>query len=206
MKLPKQYFENLSITKYRDALKLLPSMQKENTRIIVTLILTFTAMSFFGIFAINPTLSTIVTLKRQLSDSITVKDALSQKITNLSSLQQQLTTLNPDLTYIYAAVPQTPNAPILLAQIYGLSEKDNVQITTINVSDLLLVGKDKQKESLPSYEFTLQAKGPYDSIAAFVNDLSNIERIISIDSAVLTKEAKQNNILVDVKGRAFFKK
>ncbi len=113
MKIPKNYFENLSTSKYREYLKLLPNFHEENTRIITTLILTFLAMSFFGIFAINPTLSTIVTLKKQLADSQLVHEKLGTKINNLSSLQQQYTQLSSELPVVFEAIPQTAQAPDL---------------------------------------------------------------------------------------------
>jgi type IV pilus assembly protein PilO len=206
MKLPKHYFENLTASRYKEYLKLLPDMQKENTRIITTLILTFVAMSFFGIFAINPTLSTIIVLKKQLSDSVTVHSALEQKISNLSSLQQQYTNLNTDLTNILAAVPQSPAAPTLIGKIYGLAQSTNVNIVSISVLDLQLVGESKTISDKSSYPFTLQAKGTYESLSNFIMGLPNIDRIISVESISVSKDPKQGDIFMDIKGRAYFQK
>src|SRR4051794_1976618 len=97
MKLPKNYFENLTAAKYREYLKLLPSIHDERTQLITMLIFTFVALSFFGLFAINPTLSTIVELKKELSDSQFVDQQLTNKINNLESLQQRYNLLGPDL-------------------------------------------------------------------------------------------------------------
>ena len=121
MKLPKSYFENLSATKYREYLKLLPNMQQETARSFVTLILTFAALTFFGIFAINPTLTTIADLKKQLADDTDVDLQLKTKINNLSSLQQQYNQLGSNLTNILSAVPQNADAPFLSAQIAAYS-------------------------------------------------------------------------------------
>src|SRR5215469_6686309 len=103
MKLPKSYFENLSAIRYREYLKLLPNMQEEKTRSFVTLILTFAALSFFGIFAINPTLTTIANHEKQISDDTQVDQQLKTKINNLSSLEQQYNLLGNDLTNILSA-------------------------------------------------------------------------------------------------------
>ena len=69
MKLPKNYFESLSITKYREYLKLLPATKRENTKAITMLIFTFISLSVLGLFAINPTLSTIIELQKQYEES-----------------------------------------------------------------------------------------------------------------------------------------
>ena len=84
----------MSLRKYRAFLKLLPPIKNENTRIITTLILTFAAMTFFGAFAINPTLTTIVNLKKQLEDSQIVYNKLVEKNNNLSFLLNQYNSLS----------------------------------------------------------------------------------------------------------------
>ena len=80
MKLPKNYFENLTAAKYREYLKLLPNLQQEHAQSLLTLILTFAALCFFGIFAINPTLTTIADLEKQVADDRQVNQELTTKI------------------------------------------------------------------------------------------------------------------------------
>src|ERR1700733_7592698 len=108
MQLPKNYLKNLSAARYREYLKLLPNMQQESTHNFVMLALTFGALSFFGIFAINPTLSTISDLQKQLADDASVDSQLQTKIDNLSALEQQYDQMGSNLTNIYSAVPQNP--------------------------------------------------------------------------------------------------
>src|SRR5580700_7871794 len=126
MKLPKSYFENLTAAKYREYLKLLPNLRQEQAQSLLMLILTFAALSFFGIFAINPTLSTIFDLQKQLSDDTLVNQQLQTKIDNLSALEQQYNELGTNLTNIYSAVPQNPEASLLSAQIAALVQKHNL--------------------------------------------------------------------------------
>lgn len=236
MRLPKNYFENLTINKYREKLKLLPAVQQENARIIVTLILTFFAMSFFGIFAINPTLSTIITLQKQLSDSQIVHDSLKTKITNLSSLQQQYTQLQPDLPFVLEAIPQETKAPTLLSQIIGLAKEKQIKITFLNATAISLYGNSAPKEGTPvtqttqasisptqsptsnskinsddnssetSYAFSLKAQGSYDNLILFSKALTQINRIINIDSMLLNKDEKQNFLVLNLSGRAYYLK
>lgn len=217
MKLPKNYFENLTINKYREYLKLLPNMQEENTRIITTLILTFLAMSFFGIFAINPTLSTIVTLKKQLADSELVHEKLKTKINNLSSIQQQYTQLNSDLPVVFEAIPKVPHAPTLMGQIFALSKKTGVRTTSLTVSNIqLLEDKKASGSALPDplrseasqggqANFSLQTQGQYEALMNFAKSLTQINRIISVDSMSIKRDPKSNTLTLDLSGRGYFK-
>ena len=84
-------FKNIKNNKYY---KLLPDFKEEKTRRLSSIVFSLLALSIFGLFAINPTLSTIARLKKELSDAKFVDQQLTEKIANLSSLQE-----------VYLAVP-----------------------------------------------------------------------------------------------------
>ncbi len=161
-------------------------------------------MSLFGIFAINPTLSTIITLKKQLADSQLVHEKLSTKISNLSSLQQQYSQLTPDLPVVFDAIPQTAQAPGLMGQVFALSKNMNVQITSLEITNAQLTGGKAQDEA--SYPFSLNARGSYEDLINFAKSLTKINRILSIDSMSISKDAKLNTIELDIQGQGYFKK
>ena len=204
MKLPKSYFENLSSSKYREYLKLLPDMQKETTRSFVTLTLTFGALIFFGIFAINPTLSTIADLQKQLSDDQQVEQQLQTKISNLSALEQQYNNLGSNLTNIYNAVPQDPQVPLLTAQIAALASKHNVTVTTYRVAEVQLATTQKLSQT-QSYTFTVQVQGNYNDMIAFASDMANLSRIITVESMEVGRDSLTNNLVLSIRGRQYFK-
>src|SRR5687767_10764921 len=83
----------------------------EKTKNLSAIILTFLALSFFGLFAINPTISTIVQLKKEIADNQEVNQKLEEKITNLSTLQQKYNLLQNDIPFIFSAIPQNPQGP-----------------------------------------------------------------------------------------------
>ncbi|HVF69399.1 MAG TPA: type 4a pilus biogenesis protein PilO [Xanthomonadales bacterium] len=203
MKIPKNFFDNLSANKYRAYLKLLPNMQKENTRIITTLILTFSAMTFFGIFAINPTLSTIVKLRKQLSDSELVYSKLKTKIQNLSTLQQQYNLLESELPIIQEAIPDDPNAPTLLGLVLGLAQEKKITISALNVSEVQLTRNNEEANF--SYKFSLVAGGSYEELMDFTKELTNISRIVTIESIAVTKATDSNNLVLNLGGVAYFR-
>jgi Tfp pilus assembly protein PilO len=248
MHIPKNYFNNLSASKYREYLKLLPSVQQENLRVITTLIFTFSAMTFFGIFAINPTLSTIVTLQKQLADSEMVYESLKTKVSTLSSLQQQYGNMQGDLPIIFDAIPKTPDSPILTAQILGLAKQMNIKIVSLTTSEVMLKDSRSQQpaaqpqgspgtdipgsmelpggmippgaptsmdqtESNPmksendtSYSFTLQTEGSYEQLMSFAKALSNINRILNIDSLTISKKSQGNELTMGLSGKVYFQK
>jgi len=204
MKLPKSYFENLSTSKYREYLKLLPNMQQEHAQSLVTLILTFLALSFFGVFAINPTLSTIADLKKQMSDDMQVDQQLQTKIGNLSALQQLYDQMGENLTNILSAVPQNADAPLLTAQIAALTQKHHLTITSYRVDEVELTSLPKISKS-QSFVFTLEARGEYNDMLPFAIELNKLSRIITVETMEVRRDTNTNNLLVTVRGREYFK-
>jgi|SRR5579885_295497 len=205
MKLPKNYFEHLSAEKYREYMKLLPDMKKENNRLITSLIFTFAAFSFFGIFAIKPTLTTIVSLKKQLADNEQLEKQLSTKIKNLSTLQNEYSLLTPQLSYVFAAIPQNPSVPILLGKVQALATENNLTVLSLQTPQVQLTPGTKTNANGNSFVFLLQASGSYDQIAQFLTSLPQFDRVISIEEVSLSKDPAQNALVLNLRARAYFK-
>ena len=71
------FFTKIKKEKY---LGFLPDLKKEKTQKYSSIIFSLVSLSFFGIFAINPTLSTIAKLKKELSDTKFVEEQLRKNI------------------------------------------------------------------------------------------------------------------------------
>jgi Tfp pilus assembly protein PilO len=205
IRIPKNYFANLNAQRYREYLKLLPDMKNEHTQAYTMLAFTLAALSFFGIFAINPTLSTIVNLKKQLSDSLFVHQQLTTKINNLSILQQKYTVMSGDLPYLYAAIPKEPSSPTLLAQVQALAQQDEMKLTTLHTFEVSLSPSDQR---VPpggfSYVFSLEAEGSYNNMLRFATDLSQLNRIITIELFSIAKDDKTDSLTLTLRGRQYF--
>lgn len=208
MKLPTHYLENLSPARYREYIKLLPRIQQENTKAITMLIFTFIALSILSIFAINPTLSTIFDLQKQLEENIFVDQQLQIKINNLSTLQTQYQTLSDRLNPLYDAIPQTPLVPIITDQLQLLAEQSGITITSLTLSPAV-ISDPKQPEGVKthsSFSFTLEAEGDYTSMLTFAERITNFNRIVTIESITFIKNEETGQLILRMIGRQYFKK
>ena len=165
MEKKQSFLSGLSRKRYLEVLKSLPTLQKERVKEYGTLIMTFFALSFFSIFAINPTLSTITDLRKQLSDNQAADKALKTKISNLAALQQSYANLTPDLIYVETAIPKNPKVIELLGKIQGLGEQSNVSIIALQVSEVSLLSSQKglakkgKTVQAPSFSFLVRVRG-----------------------------------------------
>lgn len=166
------------------------------------IILTLLTVSFFGIFAITPTLSTIANLNKQYQDNLLVRDALNKKLSNLKLLDTQYQNVQPDIAIIYNAIPQTTKIPQLTRQLENIASQDNVLLTRLDFANTEIFPNTKE-EPIYSFAFTIAAEGSQADIDKFLSDVINFDRIIGIDRiATGTNEEKQYT--TEITGRAYF--
>lgn len=196
-----QFYKN----KYAEVI---PYLKQKNTQVFTTIILTLLAISFFGIFAINPTLSTIANLQKQLEDSNFVDESLSKKITNMSILQRKYVQLGNDIPVVLSAIPKNPNVPVLISQLYLLGFNTGININNLQAYEVELSKKTDAKPGYASYAFSFSGNGQYTDILKFISSLINFERIVSLDALLISRQgvAEDNSLQVSVRGEAYFKK
>ena len=203
-KINRNLFKDIKKNKY---FQILPDFKEDKIQKIMTLTLTLVALSFFGLFAISPTLSTIAKLEKELSDNKYVDQQLQTKINNLSLLQQKYALLQGDLSVIYAAIPKTPEAPTTIAQIQSLVVENNLKIISFQTFQAEIEKTPTNPKQYSNFLFDLSAEGTYSDINKFITDLNSSQRIINLDTLSISKKNPDNPLLVlTLKGMAFFKK
>ena len=196
-------FNKLNNEKYDKYLELVPDFKKEKTQKFTTIVLTLVAVIILSIFAINPTLSTIANLRKQVEDAKFVKEKLDQKINNLSLLQTKYNSIQTDLPVIYEAIPQKSEAPKFTGQVQSIAQKSNLSITSFQATEITPFAK-----SLFSYySFSISAKGDYQNIMDFLNQLISMQRIITASNININQiTTGSTQLQVNMRGQVFFKK
>lgn len=184
-------------------LPFVPNFKEERTQKFTTIVLTVLTLSFFGIFAINPTISTIVKLRKELEDNKFVDNKLTEKINNLSSLQKKYNSLQNDMPFILAAIPQSSEVPLLAAQIQAVAKNTNVIIENFQTFEVEIQKKTSPR-NYSSFSFALSLDGSYNDLYNFLKSLSNMQRVVSIDLISLTKKTTSSSLQLSIKGKAFF--
>ena len=170
--------------------KVIPALKEEKAQRYITFVLTLFAICFFSVFAIAPTLTTIVDLQKQLEDNKFVDFQLQQKISALSTLEQRYTAIQETLPAIYAALPQTPQVPLLFGEIQALANTNQVKVARIQSSTELAPLNDKK--GAQSFEISFDIAGQKDTLFAFLTDLTKLDRIMTLERITIAKnEAKE---------------
>ncbi len=201
----KKFLKGVEYEKYYR--EILPYLKKEKNQQYFYIILTIGASIFFALFAINPTVSTIFKLRKEINDSRFVETRLKEKIASLSNLSEEYLQIQKDIPTILDAIPEDPKPPVLVAQIQSLAQESNVDITKLEISTIGLSNSNTKDNKSAKFSFQLTAVSNYESINKFITELTNMQRVISIDSISITKAQAENESLeLKILGSSYFKK
>lgn len=195
----------------KEYLQIIPYFKEEKTQTYTSLALTLIALTIFGFFAINPTISTIIQLKKQLKDDTVVDQKLSEKISNLTILQQKYSLLEKDLPLVTDALPEKPDGPIFIGKVQGLTQELNAKISRIQSSAVDLTKPRDNLTKFSSFTFSIEGESATQKdIVSFLSSLSNIDRLMTFDvlsiNNKLDKEKNISNFSFSIRGKTYFKK
>ena len=185
---------------YEKYLELIPDLKKEKAQKYITIVLTLATAIILGLFAINPTFSTIANLQKQIDDNNFVQQKLQQKINDLAVLQGKYSSLQPDLPIVYDAIPKTTMVPIFIAEVQSIAKNSSLTITSLQTSEVKL---SNQTPDNSSFDFTITANGTYQNMVKFLDTISHFQRIVAIKDISISTQS--NALMLSFQGTAYFK-
>ena len=166
--------------------------QRPVAQVSLELFLSISAVLFFAIFAIRPTLLTMSDLLKEIEDKEKLDKQFSQKIAALSTVQPLYLQLQDQLLVLDDAIPSSPQLIYSLKVIEKIASELRLVITSINVVEIP-EEKDVEKEviTLTSFEridvpLVISISGDYPSMRQFVESLKEYRRSFVIDTIIFT--------------------
>jgi len=186
---------------------LLHNLSETRTQKIISVILTLIALILFGLFVINPTLSTIAKLRKEISDNEIVNQKLGEKISALNSLQQAYSRLEDDLLSVLGSIPTSPLVPLFIGQIQAVAKNTNIQISQLQSSQVDLFKDGEVSQKYLAYAFSLTGDGTYEDITKFIENITNMQRVVGIETSTINNAQNNNRSLrINIQGVVYFKK
>ena len=183
---------------YKYYQKLEPAFKNRKTQAYLMAVLSLMTISFFGFFAIRPTLKTIAVLQRQIIDRKTLNEKLDEKINALILAQDEYRLIEADLPLIYTLLPEKPEFPLLMRLLENLTIQTSATISGIQFDPIVLYEKSPPEtetatetkdtaadETIPMF-FTLSFQGKYQNLINLLDQLTRLERLITINSVDLS--------------------
>ncbi len=165
---------------------------KPDLKIYLELILSISTIAIFSVFAIKPTILTIIDLNKEITQKEETVSKLEEKITNLQSANTILQKEAERLILVDQAVPNVADPEQLIKQIEYLASIKNVQLLNFSTSDVTLIGKNETKKKVSELEnlpdnadeipFNISASGSYKNLIEYLKILEFQRRPIKVDS------------------------
>lgn len=170
------------------------------------IIFTITMTIVFIIFAIKPTVQTIVVLQKKLSDEQEILAKLTKKSDHLSLATKNYQSIDPTTaSKIENSLPRNPDIANLISSLESTAKTTQASISALQFQPIT-IEKGGNDQSLQEIAFTLNTEGSYDNLKQVLQNLKNAPRIITIDSVNLNKLEGVNNLLMSITGKAYYLK
>lgn len=187
--------------------------KRSDLRAFVEVILSLSTITIFLVFALKPTVLTIISLVKEIKGKQTTISGLNQKISNLSKAQVLFTQNQDSISNIDIAVETKPEPDTVSKQIIGLSAKNSVNILGLSVGQITLIGKPSlanvvsESKPLPGdtreMSVSINIQGDYSNMLSFISDFESLRIASKIDLVGINSSeingAKAINMLVSAR-------
>lgn len=181
--------------------RLSPLITNKKTASYFTLTLTFLSLSFFGLFAIRPTLLTVTSLYRSVADLRKLNSDYEQKIGDIIRAQAEYEKILADIPAINGALPQNPSLGLVTRTLEKFAQREGVAITQLQI-DTIPVSTPSSSNKVSSFGFRMIGTGDYPTVTSFLSHLLNWRRIITLYSFDIAPEGSTSSGILRLTLRA----
>lgn len=170
-------------------------------------IFTIIIVTVFILFAIKPTVETILVLQKKLEDSNSTLEQINQKATNLSLGKENYDNLDEAIkSQISTSIPDDTNLRSLIQTLEQIAITHDASISALQVEPFVIEVKDQtQNIGTPAdIAFTFNVEGSYEKLLALLQDLQTSSRLISIETLSLTELSEGSGLVMSTTGKAYY--
>jgi len=183
-----------------------PVIENKTVRSTAPYVFSLIAVVIFAVFAIRPTVSTILNLQKDLENNSRELEALNTKIQNLNQGKQNLEGLGRETRLkINTSIPDQPNVTFLTKSLRD-SYQNNSSSSAIQIQPLTLFNsnlpKQTNKYSLSEISFSYNTLAPYDQLLQILDNLNNSPRLLNLNSVTIAKT--EAGTVLSVNGKAYY--
>lgn len=170
---------------------------------------TILVMIIFILFAIKPTVASIIVLQKKIEDANKILQQIDQKTKDLNLAKQNYESLDNSIIFkIQSAIPDTITVNTITSSLEQSATKSEASISALQLQPITIEPKkDSQIRKLAEVEFTFNIEGTYPKLVLVLQDLRKTNRLITISSLSFRNTEEQNpNLVMSMRGKAYFLK
>jgi len=175
---------------------------REDVKIYSELLLSVGAIIIFGLFAVRPTLVTILNLFSEISAKRETIVIMDTKIGNIIAGQTIFERERARLNILSQAIPQEALAEQYIRQLEGLATRNGVTISSLSLEAISVLGESTLEQQTKQFDISFTIAGDYLNVASFLDNIENTRRPL-LENAVTTRINKgeiTGAVLVSIEG------
>jgi len=184
-----------------------PVLRNKTVKTYSSLIFSLVTITILLIYAIRPTLTTIVSLQKSIDEHREILENLNKKVSDLTQGRKNYEAIDPDLKIkLVDLLPYSPAIPSLINNLLTITNASNATVSGLQIQPIDMekppktLSKDAQ---LKEVELTFSIQGTYAQSTHILQSLKNISRLIKIESVVFNKPV-DSPLIMTVNAKALF--
>lgn len=160
------------------------AQNKQKVVAYLYIIFSLFALSFFGLVAISPTITTISNLRKEYKEGKVALQDLIDKNKALNALSIEYVSIQPDLYLIDNAIPQSPRISEIIRQIEYMIKNNGLSVQKLESGLVEIYPTKNINTRIFSYPLSINISGAEKNVNEFIGNLINMGRILSIERLV----------------------
>lgn len=171
-----------------------------------SVIFTLLTIAIFVIFAIKPTIETILILQKKLADAEQIVNKVNHKAVSLSQGRENYQNLDKVIkNKIQSAIPDSVDLKSVIQTLEQSAKTNEASISALQIQPLTLKTKDNNVlGSLAEVSFTFNVESSYKNLIGLLQDLKVSSRLISVDRLTFSKVGEEKALIMSISGKAYY--
>lgn len=196
---------NPKFSKYYTYIK--PVLKNKTVKTYSPLVFSLITIAIFSLYALRPTIATIISLQKSVVEQEEVLAKLNQKVKSLSDGRRNYQLIEePVKDKLINLLPDSTSLPPLINDLTSIAVINSASISGVQFQPVDLDGPPNQpstKSSLKEIELTANFQGNYAQLFKVLDHLSTANRLISIQSVNFSQPSDSPTVM-QINAKAYY--
>lgn len=184
-----------------------PIFKNRLVRTYSSLVFSLITVTVFSLFAIKPTLSTIIALQKSIDEQQMIFNKITTKVDNLATGRKNYERIDSAIKVgLISLMPNSTSLPNLMETLSVLASVHDASISGLQIQPIDLEGppvRISKQALIRQIDFTFNTQGSYQQMVGILNSISSLNRLIDVQSANFTKQV-DGPLIMTVNAKAYF--
>ncbi|MFA5932708.1 MAG: type 4a pilus biogenesis protein PilO [Microgenomates group bacterium] len=185
-----------------------PVITNKYVRSFAPYIFSLLALIIFTIFAIRPTVLTIIELQKSIQDNQKVLAVLQKKSEDLTNGKRNLDNLDQEIkNKINAKLPTNPAVTNLINNLQT-SATNSASVSALQIQPVTIYKNTSDptgKLTLEELVFSFNTQGAYSQLTTVIDNVTKASRYLNLTSVVLSRSG-EGGITLSISGKGYYLK